>query len=495
MTIRKTMLAALVLTLPAAGASAQQEPWTLDRCIEYAVENNISIQQFRLRAEDQDVKLNTARNSRLPNLNAGLGGRFGFGRTLGDSNTYKNVNQFTSSLSVSTSIPLFNGMRIKHDIAAQKLSLQAAMQDLARAREDVSLNVTALYLQALLNKELVRVAESQVALSMAQVERSRLLVESGKSPESELYESRALLAKDSLTLTQARNTLTLSLLDLSQALNREDATGFDIRMPELGAIQIGAMSSMESPSVIYEYAVGNRPSVQAEKYRLQNSEKNLLLARSARYPQISLGASYGTSYFYMFGNENKVLNAGFGNQFRNHGSEEVGLNVSIPIFNRMATRNNIRSARIAIRNQELALTEAGRRFAKEIEQSYYNAGAAYQKYLSASRSLEAPGKPSATRRRSPPPAARRSSTTTMPKHAWSGRSRNWCKPSSNSSFAARFSTFTRANLWASRNIDGNSLSDRCRRNRNLIAYRKGYGLRRLFGKCGIDFDEDRTTTD
>ena len=365
MTIRKTMLAALVLTLPAAGASAQLEPWTLDRCIEYAVENNISIQQFRLRAEDQDVKLNTARNSRLPNLNAGLGGRFGFGRTLGDSNTYKNVNQFTSSLSVSTSIPLFNGMRIKHDIAAQKLSLQAAMQDLARARE------------------------SQVALSMAQVERSWLLVESGKSPESELYESRALLAKDSLTLTQARNTLTLSLLDLSQALNREDATGFDIRMPELGAIQIGAMSSMESPSVIYEYAVGNRPSVQAEKYRLQNSEKNLLLARSARYPQISLGASYGTSYFYMFGNENKVLNAGFGNQFRNHGSEEVGLNVSIPIFNRMATRNNIRSARIAIRNQELALTEARQALRKEIEQSYYNAGAAYQKYLSASRSLEA----------------------------------------------------------------------------------------------------------
>lgn len=138
-------------------------------------------------------------------------------------------------------------MRIKHDIAAQKLSLQARCQDLARAREDVSLNVTALYLQTLLNKELVRVAESQVALSMAQIERSRLLVESGKSPESELYESRALLAKDSLTLTQARNTLTLSLLDLSQALNREDATGFDIRMPELGTIQIGAMSQYGIP--------------------------------------------------------------------------------------------------------------------------------------------------------------------------------------------------------------------------------------------------------
>ena len=167
-------------------------------------------------------------------------------------------------------------MRIKHDIAAQKLSLQAAMQDLARAREDVSLNVTALYLQALLNKELVRVAESQVALSMAQIERSRLLVESGKSPESELYESRALLAKDSLTLTQgAEYPDPVAARPESKPSRAEDATGFDIRMPELGTIQIGAMSSMESPSVIYEYAVGNRPSVQAEKYRLQNSEKNL----------------------------------------------------------------------------------------------------------------------------------------------------------------------------------------------------------------------------
>lgn len=174
--------------------------------------------------------------------------------------------------------------------------------------------------------------------------------------------------------------------------------------------------------------------------------------------------------------------ASFGNQFRNYGSESVGLNVSIPIFNRMATRNNIRSARIAIRNQELALTEAGRRFARRSNSRTTMPGQPIRNICRPRARSRRPGKPSATRRRSPPPAARRSSTTTMPKHAWSGRSRNWCKPSSNSSFAARFSTFTRANLWASRNIDGNSLSDRCRRNRNLIAYRKGYGLRRLFGQ-------------
>lgn len=175
MTIRKTMLAALVLTLPAAGASAQQ---SLGRSTVHRVrgrEQHLD-PAFRLRSRRSGRQTDTARNSRLPNLNAGLGGSFGFGRTIGENNTYENVNQFSSNLSVSTSIPLFNGMRIKHDIAAQKLSLQAAMPGSGPGREDVSLNVTALYLQALLNKELVRVAESQVALSMAQIERSRLLV-------------------------------------------------------------------------------------------------------------------------------------------------------------------------------------------------------------------------------------------------------------------------------------------------------------------------------
>lgn len=117
--------------------------------------------------------------------------------------------------------------------------------------------------------------------------------------------------------------------------------------------------------------------------------------------------------------------ASFGNQFRNYGSESVGLNVSIPIFNRMATRNNVRSARIAIRNQELALTEARQALRKEIEQSYYNGrGSLSEISVGLALARGGPGKPSATRRRSPPPAARRSSTTTMPKHAWSGRSRN-----------------------------------------------------------------------
>lgn len=404
--IRKISLFALTLTLlaPAAGAQdpvASDTAWTLDRCIRYAVENNVTVQQRKLSSENRAIQLNTARNSRLPGVDANIGGSFDFGRVLnGEDNTYENTSQFTNSWGASASVVVFNGMRIKHEIAVRSFDLQAALHDLEKAREDVSLNVTALYMQALFNKELLKVAESQVELSRKQVERSEALVQSGKSPESELFESRALLAKDELNLTQSRNNLTLSLLDLSQAINRESAEGFDIRVPDLDGTVIDGTERQKTPGSIYDYAVENRPGIMAEKARLESSKKSLLAAKAARYPQISLSGGYSTRYYRSFRNGKKEVDVPSNNTLppipmdyfhllKNNSSEYISLSASIPIFNRFATRNNIRSARIGILTQELGLVEAERNLRKEIEQAYYSAEAAYEKYVSATKSLEA----------------------------------------------------------------------------------------------------------
>lgn len=135
-------------------------------------------------------------------------------------------------------MPLFQGMRINHQIKAGKLDLAAAVQDLERIREDVAINVMTLYLQVLYYKELVGVSRRQLELSTLQAERSRGLAAEGKEPESAVYESEALAANDRMTLTQTRNELQLALLDLSQALNRESAAGFDVVFPELDSLTI-----------------------------------------------------------------------------------------------------------------------------------------------------------------------------------------------------------------------------------------------------------------
>lgn len=285
---------------PATAEPAEPAPgvvWTLDDCIGYALHNNIEVRQRSLQVERSNADLSTSRFSRLPNLNASVGADASFGRVLSSDNTYKEKNQTSGSLNVSASIPLFQGMRINHQIKAGKLDLAAAVQDLEKAREDVSINIMTLYLQVLYNKELVGVAERQLALSTQQAARSRALAAAGKQPESAVYESDALEAKDRLTLTQTRNDLQLALLDLSQALNRESAAGFDIAEPALDSVTLTSLHRLGSAEDVYAYASENRPHIRAERLRLEGSEHAVAVARAELFPSLSLSGGYGTGIY------------------------------------------------------------------------------------------------------------------------------------------------------------------------------------------------------
>ena len=273
-------------------------------------------------------------------------------------------------------MPLFQGMRINHRIKAGKLDLAAAVQDMERAREDVAINVMTLYLEVLYNKEMVGVAERQLTLSEQQAGRSRALAAAGKQPESAVYESDALAAGSRMTLTQARNDLQLALLNLSQALNRESAAGFDIVAPALDSMDLAALHRLGSADEVYAYAAENRPHIRAEQLRLESSEHAVAVARSALYPSLSLSGGYGTGVYSA--DKDK-----FWAQVRHNSREYVGLSLNVPIFNRRAARNDIRTAQIAVRSQRLAVTEAERELRKLIEQAWYNADASYAKYRSA----------------------------------------------------------------------------------------------------------------
>ncbi len=365
---------------PQAAAPAPGTPWSLDDCIGYALHNNISVQQRALQVEQNEVELSTAKYSRLPDLSASIGGDASFGRVLQSDNTYTDNNQTSGSLSVSTSIPVFQGLRINRQIKGGKLDLAAAIQDLERAREDVSINVMTLYLQVLYSRELAEVSERQLELSTQQAVRSRELVAAGKQPESARYESEALQANDELNLTQARNDLRLALLNLSQALNRESAAGFDIVAPELDSLTLASLHNLGTADEVYAYAAENRPHIKAERLRLESSENSVLIAKSSLYPSISLSGGYGTGVYSADSDK-------FWAQMRHNSREYVGLSMNIPIFNRRATRNNIRSAKLSARNQQLTLTDAEQSLRKEIEQAWYNADAAYGKYRSADAAL------------------------------------------------------------------------------------------------------------
>ncbi len=387
--MRKTIIAALALA--ATFSAGAQQKWTLRQCIDYAVENNVDIRQTALEVERAEIELNTTQNSRLPNLNAGTGQSFSFGRTSvdtgGESPEYKNTQTSNTSFSVSTGMPVFQGFRINNQVKAGRIDLQAAAEGLQRARQSLELNIAAFYLDVLFKKEILAVYRQQTALTRKQVENTAAMVKAEIAARSQLYEIEAQLAQSEVSEVNAANDLALSLLNLSQALNLGNSPDFDIAEVDLDELTPEAFAGYRSPESIYEMAVGTRPVVREAQLRLQSAEYRVKIAQAAFLPSLNLSANAGAGYMYMFGQD--FPQASLADQIRNRHSESIGLNLSIPIFSRNATRNSVRTARIGVMSQELALEGVKQALYKEIQQAYQNAVSAEARYEAATKALSA----------------------------------------------------------------------------------------------------------
>ena len=372
---------ALIASLPAL---AQQKPWTLRECCDYAVAHNISIKQQDNRCRQQELQLSTARNSRLPDLSASIGENFSFGRGLTAENTYTNTNTSSTSFSLGTSVPLFTGFQIPNNIKLNQLNLEAATQDLEKAKNDIRTQVAQAYVQILYDMEISDVARRQIAIDSLQVHRLQVMLDNGKASPAELSQLQATLAQSRLTATQADNQLQLDVLALTQLLELPSPEGFSIVRPEVDGLMSHDLVTV-SPDLIYQEALTVRPEVAAEQLRLQGTENSIKIAQSALYPLLSFSAGLGTNYYKTSG-----FNAdGFGKQLKNNFSQYLGLNLQIPIFNRFSTRNNIRSARIDQETQQLQLDNVKKSLYKEIQQVYYNAVAAQEKWKSSEQAMHA----------------------------------------------------------------------------------------------------------
>ena len=275
-------------------------------------------------------------------------------------------------------------MQIPNSIALSKLNLKAATEDLEKAKEDISIQVASYFLQVLFNEELVKVARNQVALSQEQLDKKVAFFKNGKASEAEVLEAKSRLAQDQLSVVQAENNHQLALLDLSQILELPSPENFQISVPDIDHVS----TNLSLPEEIYAQAMMNKPAIKAAQYRLQGAEKSIKIAQSAYYPQLSFGAGIGTNYYHLSG----IENASFGTQWDQNMNKYLQFSLSIPIFNRFQTRNRVKSARIQHTALSWQLEESKKALYKEIQQAYYNALAAENKYKSsqsASESAEA----------------------------------------------------------------------------------------------------------
>ncbi|MCR5351505.1 MAG: TolC family protein [Bacteroidales bacterium] len=354
-------------------ARAQQGPWSLSDCIEYALAHNLSVQQSTLAVEQREVEVNSAQARRLPSLSASASESLSFGRGLTADNTYSNSNTTSTSFNLGTDVPIFQGFDITNGIKLSKLNLAAATAELEKARDDIRVAVAQAYVQILYNQELLRVAREQAAHDAELLAQVRERRQAGKVSDAEVSAQQASLAQSRQSEIQAEGNLRVSLLDLTQLLELPSPEGFSIVTPEVGD---PSRVLLMRPEAIYDEAVGIKPAVKAARINADYASLNIARAKGAYLPRISLSAGLGSNFY----TNSKYAAPSFGDQMKNNFSQALGVSLSIPIFQRFSARNNVRSAEINYKGQQIQLENVKKALYKEIQQAYYNAVTAQARY-------------------------------------------------------------------------------------------------------------------
>ena len=367
------------------GSANAQKAWGLRECCDYAVENNIGVKQQQNQCRQQKIQLSTAKNSRLPDLSASLNQNFSFGRGLTMDNTYTNTNTSSTSLQLGASVPLFTGFEIPNQIKLNQLNLEAATADLEKAKNDIRMEVAKAYVQILYDMEMADVAHRQIEIDSAQVARLQAFVDNGKASGVELSQQKATLANSKLTATQADNNMRLAVLTLTQLLELDTPEGFAVVRPSSEELEnLVSPEHLVTPDEIYAEALGIKPEILSQQLKLKGAAHSIKIAQAGYYPTLSLSGGVGTNYYTTSG----LKSDGLGKQLENNFSQYIGLNLSVPIFNRFSTRNRIRSARVDQANQQLQLDNTKKTLYKEIQQVYYNALNAQTKTQSSAEAVK-----------------------------------------------------------------------------------------------------------
>jgi outer membrane protein len=388
--------------------------WTLEECINYALDHNINVKKQDLLINNQEEILLQSKLGILPNLNGYASHGYNWGQRVDPfTNEFATDRIRSNNLYLQGDLNLFSGLQQLNTIKKNMLDLQSSQYDADYYKDEISITVAMDYLQTLYYLEYVAMANNQIEITQQQVERTKKLVEAGTLAKGDLLTIEAQLASEELSLVEAENNLTLSYLTLTQLLELPTTKGFEIEKPELGLID---QPEIYTPEQIFGVAVQDRPEIKSAETKLESSEKTLSISRGGFYPSLSLNGSIGSGYSganYIYENQylGEPTEIGFtesgervyqpnyrfesqkakawGDQFEDNLNESVGLNLRIPIFNGWQSRTAVAQAKLGIEDASLDLQLQKNTLYKIIQQAYNDALAASNKHKAADKKVNA----------------------------------------------------------------------------------------------------------
>ncbi|MFT5144256.1 MAG: outer membrane protein, partial [Rhodothermales bacterium] len=272
------------------------------------------------------------------------------------------------SLNASSSVTLFNGFSIVSGIDQARSNLAAQEAAYSRSEQTVVFTVISQYLQVILDQEQIRIREEDLASQVKQLERIVEFVRVGQRPISDQYAQEASAANAEATLLTAQRALQLSETRLISTLQLDPLSAYSFAAPSSDQISLAARTY--NPDDLLRAAYEARPDLSAQEYSIQAAEAGITIAKSSSMPRVSMSGGYGTSYSSFGRNPLTGMKAGFGSQLSDNRSENIGISVSIPIFNRFQTRSSVERAQIQLSNANLDMENLQNSIALDVRQAY-----------------------------------------------------------------------------------------------------------------------------
>ncbi|GLB51023.1 transporter [Neptunitalea chrysea] len=360
---------------------SQEKKWTLMECVNYALENNISVKQSTLDLRLTDSDLLAAKGNFIPNLS--FSGTYTYNPSVGLNQT---TNTYDTGFSTfngggTSSINLSSGLTNWRTLQRAKLNKIATQYSLDGMKDDIVLMVANAYVEILSNKEQLKVLEVQSALTKENLERTQELINAGSLPAGDIYDLQATQASQEQQIIVAQNTLLISKIGLAQTLLIKDYADFDI-VDEEFEVPLDIAILDKSPKEISDKAKEVLNTIKVAQSNLELAKIDQKLAKGAYYPTLSGFFSYNTRW-------SSLSNIDFMNQLASYDGIGLGMQLSIPVLNGFSTRANVQRSKINTLRAENALEQSKLDLEKNVYQAYMDASNAKKLYEASLKTLEA----------------------------------------------------------------------------------------------------------
>ncbi len=393
----KFRLSAIVLVFSIGMVFAQQKKWTLEECVVYAVENNITVAQFELDLENAKIDKSDALGNYLPSLDANTTFASNTGFSINPTNNRPTTStQNNLNGAINTRVNLFNGLRNKHIMNRAKLNAIANQYRLDDLKDDIRLSVANGYLQVLSNKEALKVARAQYAVTEQDLKRTKELVDSGVVPRGDLLEIEATAAGQEQQIVNSEGLVIISKIGLAQLLQIRDYENFDTS-DEAFEVPLSDILN-NAPNTIFAKALEFRNDIKLSQSNVELAEKDLQINKSALLPTLSGFANYGTRYSDVAqipvpgtppGSLPQFFTPSFKDQLWIFDGWAYGAQLNVPIFTGFKSRNDIKRAEITVERVKLQLEQDKLDLENTINQAYVDVTTFYKAYMAAEKTIEA----------------------------------------------------------------------------------------------------------